>query len=92
MIATTKITNSKIAEPLEPRKPEGVPGVMMPVTCKMIPIKPMIEPPAIKPEDKLTPKVIRSSATSSVYFLFNSSIKRRINAPTKMIDVVEIGR
>lgn len=62
------MTNSKIAEPFEPKKPVGVPGVTTPDTCKIIPIKPMIEPPAIKPEDKLTPKVIRSSATSSVSF------------------------
>lgn len=68
MIATIKTISSKNAEPLDPKKPVGVPGVTTPVTCKMIPIKPMIEPPAIKPEDKLTPKVMRSSATSSVSF------------------------
>lgn len=71
-------------------KPLGDASLSKPVTCRIIPIKPMIEPPAIKPEERLTPLWILLAFNAS-HLVVLSTINLS-NAPTKMIEVVEIGK
>ncbi len=82
--------NSIIAIPLLDANPTGVLGAIIPVTCSIIPKRPIIEPPATRPEDKLIPFATFTSL--SLLFLLVFSINTRIRAPTKIMLVVDIGK
>ena len=70
--------------------PLGTLGFINPVTCSIIPTNPIIEPPATSPDERLIPFATLTSFSSSLLLIF--SINTRINAPTKIIVVVAIGK
>ena len=78
------------AMPLLPAKPAGTRLDNTPVTCRIIPIRPMMEPPAIKPLESETPEDNRVSRNALSFVSF--SINNLSKAPTRIMDVVEIGR
>ena len=87
MTRTIKIIT---AIPLDAKNPLGAFPLTIPVNWNIIPISPIIEPPATSPEDKLTP--FETLASFSLPDLEVFSINKRTKAPTKMIEVVDIGR
>ena len=70
--------------------PVGVIGFINPVTCSIIPNNPIIEPPATRPDERLIPFATLTSSSSLVLLIFSTNT--RINAPTKIIVVVAIGK
>ena len=83
-----KISNKIIAIILLAANPDGIFPFIIPVTCNIIPINPTREPPATRPDDRLIP--FATFTSFSVSFLAPLSIATLINAPTKIIEVVEI--
>ena len=53
VVATTRIISRINAIEFVAANPLGTFGVTPPVTCNIIPIKPMIKPPATRPKDKI---------------------------------------
>ena len=90
VVATTRIISRINAIEFVAANPVGTLGVITPDTCNIIPINPIIDPPATRPEDRLMPFETLPSLSESLLAVFSTNT--RIKAPISMIEVVEIGK